>query len=111
MHTRDVPALRLPSASNNAHRYSVVEVQVGPQFFSPTVILCCTSRQRVRLAERGYSALARRGRWRDIGDEDPFHCGLKYSPSFLLCTCNRRSKETNNNNKHLKRLHHAVSVA
>ena len=78
MHAREAAALRLPSAGDNAHRYSVVEVQVGPQFFSPTVILCCTSRQRIRLAERGYSALARRGRWRDIGDEDPFHCGLKY---------------------------------
>ena len=75
-HARDASA-PCPNLGMAAAQDSVVVVQVGPQFFSPTVILCCTSRQRIRLAERGYSALARRGRWRDIGDEDPYHCGLK----------------------------------
>ena len=69
---------RLPSAGDDAHRYSdCLKHKWVRSFFSPTVVLWCTSRQRVRLAERGYSALARRGRWRDIGDEDPYHCGLK----------------------------------
>ena len=49
----------------------------GSAVFSPTVVLCCTSRRSIRLAERGYSALARRDRWTDDGCEDPYRCGLK----------------------------------
>ena len=77
VHAREASAFHQPSAGEMRTEILNVCGTCGSAVFSPTVFLCCTSRRSIRLAESGYSALARRDRWTDDGCEDPYRCGLK----------------------------------